>query len=138
MKDTLQPRLGELLRAARLRRGLTQAQVAQAVGLVPAVYGRLERGTGLPSLGTLKSLCDALELSADTLLALSASPARPPTPFPEESAELRRLMADLRLASPRVIHAMDRLVRTFLDAERPKQDPPPLAPGKTLHTRVIG
>jgi transcriptional regulator with XRE-family HTH domain len=120
MEDTLQPRLGELLRTSRRRLGLTQAQVARAIGLVPAVYGRLERGTGLPSLGKLKALCDALELSADTLLALSAPDSRPPSPPPEEPAELRRIMEDLRFASPRVLHAMDRLVRTFLDADRPK------------------
>ena len=119
MEDTLQPRLGELLRLARRRLGLTQAQVAQAVGLVPAVYGRLERGTGLPSLGKLKALCDALGLSADTLLALSVPDPRPP-PAPEEPVELRRIVEELRRASPRVLHAMDRLVRTFLDAERPR------------------
>ena len=120
MEDTLQPRLGEMLREARRRQGLTQAQVAHAIELVPAVYGRLERGTGLPSLPKLKALCDALDLSADVLLALGNPVPRPPAPPPEDSADMRRLREDLRRASPRMLHAMDRLVRTFLDAGRPK------------------
>ena len=109
MDDQLQPRLGELLRQARRRHGFTQAQVARAAGLVPAVYGRLERGTGLPSLGKLKALCDKLGTSADTLLALRL-PALPLSHPPEEPTELRRIILNLRGASPQMLRAMERLI----------------------------
>ena len=129
MNAQIQPRLGELLREARKRLGLTQAQVAEAVGIVPAVYGRLERGTGLPSVGKLKALCDELELSADALLALSSNgPHLPPPPLreEEESVEMRGILANLRHASPKTLFALDRLVRALLTLGRPKKLPPPL------------
>ena len=98
MNETLQPGLGEALRAARDRQGLTQQQVAQAAGLSPVVYGRLERGFGSPSVRKLRELCTALNTSADTLLSLAPPEATPPPVIPEEeqSMEVRRILADLR------------------------------------------
>ncbi|WP_309893519.1 helix-turn-helix transcriptional regulator [Archangium sp.] len=97
MNDTLQPGLGEALRAARERQGLTQQQVAQAAGLSPVVYGRLERGLGSPSVRKLRELCTTLNTSADTLLALGPPETTPPpvTPGQEPSREVRRILADL-------------------------------------------
>lgn len=98
MNGKLQPGLGEALRAARERQGLTQQQVAQAAGLSPVVYGRLERGFGSPSVRKLRELCTALNTSADTLLSLGPPEAIPPplTPQEEQSMEVRRILADLR------------------------------------------
>jgi transcriptional regulator with XRE-family HTH domain len=59
-----------MARAARLRQGLTQAEVAQQVRLEPAVYGRIERGKMTPSVPSLRRICAALGLSADALLSL--------------------------------------------------------------------
>jgi transcriptional regulator with XRE-family HTH domain len=117
MDDQLQPRLGELLRQARQRHGLTQAQVARAAGLVPAVYGRLERGTGLPSLGKLKALCDKLGTSADTLLCLRQPAPTPSLPL-EGPTELRRIVLNLRSAPPEALRALDRLVRVLAPPAR--------------------
>lgn len=44
MDENLQRLLGESARAARLRLGLTQAEVAKKVGLKSGVYVRVERG----------------------------------------------------------------------------------------------
>lgn len=83
MSDTLQPRLGQALQAARQRLGLTQEQVARAVGLVPAAYGRIERGNVLPGVGNLWRLCALLGVSSDTLLALSVADAPDADPPPK-------------------------------------------------------
>ena len=51
--------LGKTARAARLLAKLTQADVAERVGIATEVYGRLERGAMLPSAPTLRKLCSA-------------------------------------------------------------------------------
>ncbi|RKI43377.1 XRE family transcriptional regulator, partial [Corallococcus sp. AB049A] len=45
--------VGAAARAARLKAGLTQADVADRVGIASEVYGRLERGKMMPSVPTL-------------------------------------------------------------------------------------
>jgi transcriptional regulator with XRE-family HTH domain len=104
MNETLQPRLGVVLRRARVRLDLTQEQVARAVGFVPIVYGRIERGDMLPSVPRLKDLCTTLGISADVLLSLRSEQGepleQPPMATPEESPEIRRLTMLVRELSP--------------------------------------
>jgi hypothetical protein len=50
---------GTLLREARLRAGLTQAELGRRVGKPQSVIGRWERGDVLPSLETLRDLIRA-------------------------------------------------------------------------------
>ncbi|HSP81251.1 MAG TPA: helix-turn-helix transcriptional regulator [Myxococcaceae bacterium] len=68
----LQPRLGQRLHAARLRLGLTQADVAIAAGTVAEVYSRVERGDALLSVPMLRRFCVVLGISADELLSLES------------------------------------------------------------------
>jgi len=56
---------GELIREARLRAGLTQAELGERIGLQQSVIARWERGAVIPSFETLRQAirgCD-LELS---------------------------------------------------------------------------
>ena len=97
--------VGEMARQARLRAGLTQADVAERVGLATEVYGRLERGRMLPSVPSLRRLCIALRAPSDTFLGLNTGEvatwaAESAPPELEESAELRRLMRNLRKLDP--------------------------------------
>src|SRR5687767_12175346 len=75
-KVKLSKALGDAAREARLKAGLTQADVAERIGVATEVYGRLERGLLMPSVPTLRRLCLALHLPADKLLALGS--AHPP------------------------------------------------------------
>lgn len=59
-----------MARRARVARGLTQADIAERVGIATEVYGRLERGKMLPSVATLQRLSVVLRVSADSLLGL--------------------------------------------------------------------
>lgn len=61
--------LGRRLRRLRDDRGLTQAAVAEAVGIEPDTVGRLERGLRLPSLAVLAKLADTLGVEPVALLA---------------------------------------------------------------------
>ena len=93
--------VGEIAREARQRAGLTQADVAERVGLATEVYGRLERGRMLPSVPSLRRLCIALRTPSDTFLGLNTGEvatwvAESDPPEYDESPELRRLMRTLR------------------------------------------
>lgn len=46
------------LREARERKGFTQSQVAQAVGVQKAAISKIEVGQGLPSANILARLCE--------------------------------------------------------------------------------
>jgi len=59
--------LGSAARLARSRAGLSQQDVAQGVGIVPEVYGRIERGVTLPSVPTLFRLCVSRRLATSSL-----------------------------------------------------------------------
>ncbi|WP_232537365.1 helix-turn-helix domain-containing protein [Cystobacter fuscus] len=109
--------LGDTAREARKREGLTQADVAERIGVATEVYGRLERGLLMPSVPTLRRLCVALRLAADSLLALG--PAEPPAwartePSPEqEPPQLRRLLRHLRKLNPEQLRALSNVAATL-------------------------
>ena len=97
--------IGTAARAARVRANLTQEDVAERVGLATEVYGRLERGGMLPSVPTLRKLCETLRIPSDVLLGLVPAqenfwtqdvPGRPS----EEPAEVRRLVRTVKKLEP--------------------------------------
>ncbi|HEX8822225.1 MAG TPA: helix-turn-helix transcriptional regulator [Archangium sp.] len=116
MDEKLRHALGEAARAARLRLGLTQAEVAKKVRLKPGVYGRVERGAMVPSVPTLRRICEALGLSSDVLLSLSAqSPgamAPAPPPAAGEQPELSRVIFILQGWPPERLALLRKLLET--------------------------
>jgi transcriptional regulator with XRE-family HTH domain len=115
-KMKLSKALGDAARAARLKAGLTQADVAERVGVATEVYGRLERGLLLPSVPTLRRLCLALHLAADTLLALDSS--RPPawtqaSGYEREEPHIRRLLRHVRKLTPVQVRALSMVATTL-------------------------
>ena len=96
--------LGTAARVARLRSGLTQADVAETIGTVTEVYGRMERGKLLPSVPTLFRLCLALQSGPHELLGFAptgrttAKPAWARLKVPpsmQDTPEIRRLVRRL-------------------------------------------
>lgn len=57
--------LGDKLRKARERAGLTQADVASAVDVHVNFYARLERGERKPSLESLQRIMKVLKIKMD-------------------------------------------------------------------------
>jgi len=57
-----------MLRELREQKGVTQKEVATAIGCTPTVYTRYERGEREPDLSTLCSLADYFEVSTDALI----------------------------------------------------------------------
>ena len=59
---------GTVLKGARLRRELTQAQLAEKVGVHKMTISRLERGDRQPSMRMLQRLAKALGVPVTALL----------------------------------------------------------------------
>ena len=56
------------LRELREQKGVTQKEVAEAIGCTATVYSRYEREEREPDISTLCSLADYFEVSTDTLI----------------------------------------------------------------------
>jgi transcriptional regulator with XRE-family HTH domain len=115
--ETLQKLLGEVARAARERLGLTQAQVARQAGIVPNVYGRVERGGMMPAVPTLRKLALALGISADVLLDIHDAQVAPtleaPIPGGDLTPEMLQIMRTLRGWSPGRVRLVARVLKTI-------------------------
>lgn len=65
--NTFGEQFGTRLRAARDRRGMTQAQLAEAIGAYPSQISNYENGEKVPEGETMVALSDALDVSLDEL-----------------------------------------------------------------------
>lgn len=65
--DGFGAQFGARLRAARDRRGMTQAQLAEAIGAYPSQISNYENGEKVPEGETMVALSDALDVSLDEL-----------------------------------------------------------------------
>ncbi|MEV1131325.1 helix-turn-helix domain-containing protein [Agromyces sp. NPDC049794] len=76
--------LGERLRQARTKRGLSLRSVAQELGVSASLISQVEIGKTQPSVSTLYALASHLGVSLDELLGITtpaATPAMPPPPM---------------------------------------------------------
>jgi transcriptional regulator with XRE-family HTH domain len=119
--------LGTTARAARTAAKLTQADVAERVGVATEVYGRLERGGMLPSVPTLRKLCSALRADANALLGLNSGvplvSVNEPTPeTEEESPRVRQVLRVLRRLTPSQLNAVGHVASTFIKSNEHPSD----------------
>ena len=61
--------IGKRIKEARKRIGLTQEKLAEKIGIAEVYLSEIERGIKLPSLSTFVDIINALEVSADFVLA---------------------------------------------------------------------
>lgn len=69
--DDLNRAVGDELRAARARRGLTRPQLAATSGVAVSTIQRFENGERSPDLTQLYQLCSALDVSPQEIVARS-------------------------------------------------------------------
>ncbi len=69
--------MGYKIKQARLRKGLTQEQLAEAVGVGITHISHLETGSGTVSLKVFISILNCLDCSADDILCKELTVARP-------------------------------------------------------------
>ena len=68
MATKLANHIGQKLQAARLRKDLTQAEVAKRAGTNANYYAKLERGEAVPSLKMLEKVTKALGMRSSDIL----------------------------------------------------------------------
>lgn len=100
-------RIGRRLRARREAQGLTQAQLAERVGITDNYLSAVERGVKLPTLVTLEAFAKALNVQPSDLLATSKG-----DPWIDE-------FVDVGSAVPRNLRPMALAVLRAMSASRP-------------------
>ncbi len=68
MSTDIRVRLGSRVRTLRRKRGWTQVEMAEALGIDRSYLSEIETGKKDPSLTILKTLADGLELTLSELL----------------------------------------------------------------------
>jgi transcriptional regulator with XRE-family HTH domain len=102
------------LSAARHMRGLSQSDLASKAGLQQVAISFFETGRRSPSLGNLKRLADALEVTTDYLMGRSD--------FAEVPVEIvSKSSRDERKLSSRDVKFLRRIVENLLRAKNGQQ-----------------
>jgi transcriptional regulator with XRE-family HTH domain len=97
--------VGNACRAARKRRGLSQEEVAAALGVSDRYVRRIESGERHPSVPTLDKLRTVLQVSADELLGATTASDDPP--------ETGRIIRRVREMSSPARKVIDQIVNEF-------------------------
>jgi transcriptional regulator with XRE-family HTH domain len=87
--------LGEKVREQREKKGLTQEQLGDMVGLKQSTIGKIEKNTRGPSFKALMKLSKALDVTTDYLTKDDAQLIKP---LKEGNAKLRRDYEDYYIA----------------------------------------
>lgn len=82
--------LGERLERLRVEHGLSQDQLAEAVGLTRAAVSHYEKGRRRPDFDTVRKLADFFRVSTDYLLGLTDQPS------PQEGSKIEVFARRLR------------------------------------------
>lgn len=109
--------VGGRLRTARRSVGLTQKQLAEALGVESITVSRWERGVTAPSLARLRRIAEITETTVSDLVRAPDAAAA----HAVELAALREELAETRELVNRVARALERLT--------PRQSVPDSAPG---------
>ena len=83
----------EELKAARIKAGLTQQQIADEIGITKSTYCGYETAKRNPDPQGIKQLAKVLHISADTLLDTGIEKEKAPAPAKAETGEITREMS---------------------------------------------
>ena len=104
--------IGQTAREARTTLRMTQAEVAEALGMAPEVYGRIERGLMMPSVLTLMGIARTLRVTPNELLGWSKlrPSARP--------AAYEHILTLLERADEQMLKRADAILEALLSIDR--------------------
>lgn len=83
----------EELKAARIKAGLTQQQIADEIGITKSTYCGYETAKRNPDPQRIKQLAKVLHISADTLLDTGIEKEKAPASTEAETGEITREMS---------------------------------------------
>ena len=72
-----QVKIGQLIRSLRLKKGLTQMQTAQSLGVSDKAVSKWERGLGCPDVSLLAQIAELFQVSVEGLLQGELNPNDP-------------------------------------------------------------
>ena len=109
--------LGNNIQQARLRRGMTQEQVAAKLGLTQNHYGRFERGEIRPNLDRLYQICEVLSVPIEDMFKGTYDPGQFEQPCPPDMTVtgIARLLGGCSDRTKEVIY---QLCRSIAELER--------------------
>jgi transcriptional regulator with XRE-family HTH domain len=79
---------------------MTQAEVADELGVTTERYARIERGQALPSVTSLARLADAFDLVLDVIIGRAAGLASARAESSRDALLMRRVLGRVRRATP--------------------------------------
>ncbi|MCC7385952.1 MAG: helix-turn-helix transcriptional regulator [Deltaproteobacteria bacterium] len=100
-------RLGERIREARTRRGLSQAGLAEACGVSTETISRVERGEVWPGLTVAVAIAAQLHLTLDALVGTEKLPKSKLRP------DVERVLRLVERLDPEVVGGLVALLRTL-------------------------
>lgn len=110
--------LGERIREYRLKRGFTQIQMAEKLGMTEANFSSYERNRSVPPSEKLNQIATILNVSIDYLLGRSNDP-EPQFEFDDDvraiAREMQHLDPSARAALSQIIKSMRKRGREALD-----------------------
>jgi transcriptional regulator with XRE-family HTH domain len=111
--ESIEKRLGHRIAGQRRLAGLSQARLAEKIGVSPETISRLETGAAAPSIARLASIARALEVELQELFRLR------PGDDPRELA-LRNLLWVVSRRTVQEIELVTNLAATVFDFHRRK------------------
>lgn len=99
--------IGNKLLLIRKKKGLSQAEVAEAAGVSDRTYADIERGTANMRLGTLLQICTALHITPDDVLTEEE-------PSPE--LQWQELFLRMEACTPEQKRTAMKLLAVYLDS----------------------
>ena len=111
-------RLAKRVAAARMRAGLTQAQLAEGSGVTDETISRIERGRYEPAVSTLFRLAEALDLTLDQLAGeREKERGGEPRAASKASPVVRRLRTRIDLLTPEAQRILLRVAELLPDTK---------------------
>lgn len=96
--------IGKQVAKIRKERGMSQAQLAEAIDVAPETISRLERGVSIPSLNTLENISQALDISLKDLFNFEYAPKVKISPSEKELAKIVVLLKTRKAEEIRLAH----------------------------------
>ncbi len=115
--------IGKRIRAARIKRGLTQEQIANKIGVTAQHISNIETGNSRVSLSALIGIAEILEVSADDLLCDTV--LRTVTVFQQEAQDILsecneyevRILVDILKAAQQSLRKTKLFEGNFIEPE---------------------
>lgn len=105
--------LGENIRAARQKQGMTQAELAARLHVVRQTVSKWEKNLSVPDVQCLQELAQALQVSVSTLLGAAEEPAAESTTENQIANQLAQISEQMTIKNQRA-HTLGKWLRGLL------------------------